>query len=122
MQRAAFIAVLSFAFFLAMMFAYYIRESMGYFLLATAFLLLYLLTIFSWFMQRKNMVTIFEEGVRYKELEARWEEITTVSDAGRIERVDGAPIEIPNTIHDFDRVLQLVRFRSGAARQGITDV
>jgi len=46
-QRAAFVAVLSFLFFLAMMFAYYIRQSMLYFLLATAFLIVYLVTMIS---------------------------------------------------------------------------
>ncbi len=46
-QRAVFIAVLSFMFFLAMMFAFYIRQSMLYFLLATAFLILYIVTMVS---------------------------------------------------------------------------
>lgn len=47
MQRATFIAVLSFLFFLAMMFAYYIRQSALYFLLATAFLIVYIITMIS---------------------------------------------------------------------------
>ena len=47
LQRAVFIAVLSFLFFLAMMFAYYIRQSALYFLLATAFLIVYLITMVS---------------------------------------------------------------------------
>ncbi len=47
LQRAAFVAVLSFLFFLAMMFAYYIRQSALYFLLATAFLIVYIITMIS---------------------------------------------------------------------------
>lgn len=47
LQRAIFIAVLSFLFFLAMMFAYYIRQSALYFLLATAFLIVYIITMIS---------------------------------------------------------------------------
>jgi len=47
LQLAVFIAVLSFLFFLAMMFAYYIRQSAVYFLLATAFLIIYLITMIS---------------------------------------------------------------------------
>jgi len=46
-QRAMFIAVLSFLFFLAMMFAFYIRQSLLYFLLATAFLIVYFVTMVS---------------------------------------------------------------------------
>ena len=46
-QRAAFIAVLSFLFFLGMMFAFYVRQSLLYFLLATAFLIIYFVTMIS---------------------------------------------------------------------------
>jgi hypothetical protein len=54
LQRAVFIAVLSFMFFLAMMFAFYIRQSMLYFLLATAFLILYIVTMISFFKLRRR--------------------------------------------------------------------
>ena len=53
-QRAAFIAVLSFLFFLVMMFTYYIRGSVLYFLLATAFLIVYILTMISFVRLRKG--------------------------------------------------------------------
>lgn len=52
-QRAAFIAVLSFLFFLAMMLAYYFRGSVLYFLLATAFLIVYIITMIS-FVRLRN--------------------------------------------------------------------
>lgn len=54
MQRAAFVAVLSFLFFLAMMFTYYIRQSLLYFLLATAFLVVYVITMISLFRLRRR--------------------------------------------------------------------
>jgi len=53
-QRAAFIGVLSFLFFLAMVFAFYIRQSMLYFLLATGFLIVYLVTMVSFVRLRKK--------------------------------------------------------------------
>ena len=53
-QRAVFIAVLSFLFFLAMMFAFYLRQSMLYFLLATAFLIVYIATMISFVKLRKG--------------------------------------------------------------------
>jgi hypothetical protein len=53
-QRAAFIAILSFMFFLATMFAFYIRQSMLYFLLATGFLILYLVMMVSFLRLRKK--------------------------------------------------------------------
>lgn len=55
LQRAVFIAVLSFLFFLAMMFAYYIRQSALYFLLATAFLIVYLITMISFVRLRRGV-------------------------------------------------------------------
>jgi len=54
LQKAVFIAVLSFLFFLAMMFAYYIRQSTLYFLLATAFLIVYLVTMYSFVRLRRK--------------------------------------------------------------------
>lgn len=53
-QRAVFIAVLSFLFFLAMMFAFYIRQSALYFLLATAFLIIYIITMISFVRLRRK--------------------------------------------------------------------
>ena len=53
-QRAAFIAVLSFLFFLAMMFAYFVRQSLLYFLLATAFLIVYFVTMISFVRLRRK--------------------------------------------------------------------
>jgi len=54
LQRASFVAVLSFLFFLAMMFAYYTRQSALYFLLATAFLIVYIITMVSIFRLRRK--------------------------------------------------------------------
>ena len=111
-------AVLSFVFFLAMMFGFYVRQSIGYFLLATAFLLVYLITLFGWYMQRKNEVTIFENGLRYKNTGALWSDIAKVENSGRIERTDGSSFEIPTTIHDFERLIRLINFKvSSTVRQ-----
>jgi hypothetical protein len=54
-QRAIFLAVLSFLFFVATMLLYYIRQSMLYFLLATAFLIIYVLTMVSLFKMRRRI-------------------------------------------------------------------
>ena len=53
-QRAVFIAVLSFLFFLAMMIVFYVRQSMLYFLLATAFLIVYIITMISFVRLRRS--------------------------------------------------------------------
>ena len=53
-QRAAFLAMLSFLFFLGMMLAYYLRGSIVYFLLATAFLIVYIITMISFVRLRRG--------------------------------------------------------------------
>ena len=113
LQRAVFVAVLAFLFFLAMMFAYYILQSIGYFLLATAFLLIYLVTLFSWAMQRRNQLRIFENGFSYKKRSVSWEEIVGVSPDGEIYTRGSDKILLPKAIQDFGIVVKQIRDRSG---------
>jgi hypothetical protein len=54
MQRAVFIVVLSFLFFLAMMAMFYVRQSLLYFLLASAFLIIYIVTMISFVRLRRG--------------------------------------------------------------------
>ena len=109
-QRAIFIAVLSFVFFLAMMIGYYVRDYLGYFLLASAFLVIYLVMMFSWFWQRKNAVEVFEHGFRYKNVEAGWDQIETVSVDGTIELTGwNKQIAIPRSIDRFDDLIRTLQ-------------
>ena len=75
LQRAVIIAVLSFVFFLAMLSAFYAWQKLGYFLLSTAFLIVYIVTMFSWVLLRKNVLKIYKNGLSYKNFKARWDEI-----------------------------------------------
>ena len=75
LQRAVIIAVLSFVFFLAMLLAFYAWQKLGYFLLSTAFLIVYIVTMFSWVLLRKNVLKIYKNGLSYKNFKARWDEI-----------------------------------------------
>ncbi len=54
LQRAVFIAVLSFTFFIATMAAYYVWQSLLYFLLATAFLVVYIVMMVSLYRMRRR--------------------------------------------------------------------
>ena len=112
-QRAVLIAVLSFLFFLGMMLAYYLRQSLGYFLLATAFLVTYLITMFSWFTQRKAVVRIYENGLEYRSHQLEWSDIDSVSDAPSVTVTpkDCKPFELPSTIADSEALVRHIRFR-----------
>jgi hypothetical protein len=118
LQRAAVVSVLSFIFFLAMMFAFYIRQNILYFLLSTAFLLVYLFTMFGWFLLRKNIVKVYENGFKYKKTTIFWSEIETVSLEGksyRIEKKDGGKIVLPETLQDAEHLASRIKFKTAQA-------
>lgn len=78
LQRAAITAVISFIFFLAMLLVFSVRQNIGYFLLATAFLIVQIFTLFGWVTQSRSRLEIFENGFAYRKKTCRWEEIATI--------------------------------------------
>ena len=110
-QRAVFIAVLSFLFFAAMMLAFYVRQSLGYFLLATGFLFVYLVTMFSWFTMRKKVVRTFENGFEYRSVRYAWSDVSGVSDKLplKIDLTTGKSLELPSTIAESDILARRIR-------------
>ena len=120
MQRATVIAVLSFIFFVAMLVAFSIRQNLGYFLLATAFLLVQLLTLFGWLMQRRTEFRIYENGFSYKKQTCRWDEIDsmTVKAESRlvggekviceIRKTGGEKIVLSESIHGVDKIMERI--------------
>jgi hypothetical protein len=116
LQRALFIAILSFCFFLAMMTGFYLRQNIVYFLLATAFLLIYVITLFSWMLQRRNQLRVYENGLTYKKSRIRWNEIREIEENGGIVIADGGKLTIPRSINDFGIVLSIIRARSDLSR------
>ena len=109
LQRAVFIVVLSFVFFLAMMLVYYLRQSLVYFLLASAFLVLYIITMFSWVLMRRSVVQVHENGMIYRGRTILWGQIESVEPDGTISTRTGKPIVIPSTLHDRARLLDTVK-------------
>lgn len=109
MQRAVFIAVLSFLFFLAMIFLFYLRENILYFLLSTAFLIVYLLTMISLVIQRRNVLEIFERGLSYKKRSITWDEIEEIRDDGTVLVKGGKPLIISSAINHFGHALAYLR-------------
>ena len=65
LQRALIVIILSFIFFLIMLIAFSIRQQIGYFVLATAFLVVKLFTLFGWMQQRKKTVLLYEDQMPF---------------------------------------------------------
>ena len=114
LQRAVFIAVLSFLFFLSMMIVYYIRDSTLFFFLATAFLLVYIVTMISLVRQRRGVVQLFEHGIEYKKERLAWDEIGSVADDGRITLTTGKSLQLPQTLDRLPELLRLIRASAAA--------
>lgn len=118
MQRAVFVAVLSFLFFLATMFGFYIRQNFIYFLLSTSFLLVYLVTMFSFVMQRRNVVKLYENGIEFRKFACTWQDLSSAErTAGRtsttltIKTKEGGQVVIPSTIQGFEDIERHIRIR-----------
>src|SRR4051812_37140569 len=83
LQRTVIIAVLSFLFFLVTLVMFSMWKNFLYFFLSTAFLIVYLLTMFGWFFLRKNLLKIYEHGFTYRKFTVRWDEIEAVETSSK---------------------------------------
>ncbi len=108
-QRAVFIAALSFLFFLAMMFAFYLLQNILYFLLASAFLVLYLVMMFALLMQRRSTVEVCENGFRVKKQSIRWTDVVSVSEEGAVELDSEKNIVLARSLVDFKGLIATLR-------------
>lgn len=115
LQRAAIVAVLSFFFFMAMLLVFYLRQQIVYFVLSTAFLVVYVFTLIGWVMQKRNLVTIYENGITYRKFISKWDEIQSVrSDTTTgltIVKTNGEKVTIGKNIADFNEIAVTIRKR-----------
>ena len=104
-------------FFLGMLVAFYIRQHIGYFALSTAFLVVYVMTLISWVIQKRNVVSVYENGIRYKKFSGLWDEIEsgTILDDGpnrksiELQNNKRQKVSIPSSIQGFDSILGFVK-------------
>src|SRR5687767_7545675 len=108
LQRAAIIAVLAFLFFLITLAFFYLQQQFMYFVLSSAFLVIYIFTMVSWVLQKKNVVSIYENGIARRKFVSTWDEIKSVTaEAGSgitIVKSDGESLTIPKTTADIGRI------------------
>ena len=111
-QRAAVVALLSFAFFFGMLIVFLVRQQIGYLILAAAFFVLNLFTLVGFLVQRRNVVSVFEKGLRYKNFTAGWNEIVSIDgdDGGlTIIKNDDSVFQIPRSINNLGQLNSLIR-------------
>ncbi len=107
-QRAAVVAVISFLFFLGMLLAFYIRAQFGYFMLSSAFLVVYLFTMVGLWLQKRNVLNVYENGLSYRGKTLRWDEIDGYDTEDRgglaIRSKKGEPLRLPSSLVGLDDV------------------
>jgi len=118
LQRAVIVAVLSFIFFLTMLAVFSVRQNFIYFFLSTAFLIVYLFTMFGWLMMRKNILKIYENGMTYRKFTARWSEIEAVKSNNKngkisceIRKVKGEKIILSDSIYEVEKAVKIIESR-----------
>ncbi len=112
LQRAAIVAVVSFAFFLGTLALFYLRQQIGYFLLSTGFLVVYIFTLIGWVMQKRNVVTLYENGISYRKFRFVWSEIRSVTANKNGLEIIVSKRErtiIPRSVIGFNQIVQTVR-------------
>lgn len=120
LQQAAIVAVVSFIFFLVMLIAFSIRQNVGYFLLATAFLIVQLFTLFGFFAIKRSIFKIFENGFTYKKHVCLWSEIESIEAAENrltggskinyeIKKTGGEKIVLTGAIHRIEAIIKRIR-------------
>ena len=75
------------------MFTFYLLQNIVFFLLATAFLVIYLATMVSFFTARKKSVEVHENGLRIGRESILWTDIDGIDEDGSIARTG-----MPNAI------------------------
>lgn len=116
LQRAAITAVLSFVFFLSMLIIFSLVQNFVYFLLATAFLIVELVTLFIWISQKRNEFQMFENGFIFRKQSFLWREIAAVSreNVGQkikyaVETRDGEKIFLTAAIYGVENIAARIK-------------
>ena len=117
LARVTFVAARSFLFFLGMLLGFYMRAQIGYFILSSAFLIVYLLTMFGWFVLKRQKLEIREKGISYRRIKLFWDEVSAVDQINGksfyIRSSDGSRLEISDSVADWEKVREIVTQRTG---------
>ncbi len=103
-----------------MLVGFYIRQNIGYFLLSTAFLIVYIFMMFGLVTQRRNVLKIYEDGFSYKNFFSRWDELDSIE--LRVEsrlisldkincevrKINGEKVALTESVQDADKIIERI--------------
>lgn len=108
-QRAFITASLSLIFFVAMIAAFYVWQNILYFLMASGFLVVYLILMASLIFQRRTTLSVYENGFVFKKTRANWENIAEIDKNGIVKLKDRDAVQIPKNLLNYDDIIAIIR-------------
>lgn len=108
-QRAFLTATLSLIFFVAMFAAFYFRQNILYFLMASGFLVVYLILMASLIFQRRTTFSLYENGFVFKKTRANWETIAAIDDNGLVRLKDRQTVLIPKNLLNYGDIVATIK-------------
>ncbi len=94
---------------------FYAQQSIGYFVLSTAFLVVYIFTLIGWVMQKRTLVSIYENGITYRKFNSRWDDIKSVTANSKsgitIVKSNGDSITIGRSVSGLNEIASTIRAR-----------
>ncbi len=99
-----------------MLMVFFLRQQVGYLVLAAAFFVVNIFTLIGFEMQKRNVLKVYEKGLSYRKVTVRWTEIAAVDADSKtgfsITKIGGDKIEIPGSIDGVGKVASFVRQHS----------
>jgi hypothetical protein len=108
LQRSVIVILISLFFALAMLVGFLITQKFMFLLLSVGFLIVKLLTLFSLIAQRKNVLSIYEDGFVYSEIGVRFDEIASVN-GFEILTKSGGKVVLNESVSDAETAVKLIQ-------------
>ncbi len=92
-----------------MMFAFYLLKNIIYFILSSAFLIVYLIMMFAWLMQKRSAVELYENGIIVKKRRLLWNEVTAINDDGEMTLATDDKLTISTSLYERDLLIRHIK-------------
>jgi Zn-dependent protease with chaperone function len=108
LQRSIIVIIVSLFFSLAMLVGWLITQKFVLLMLAVAFLVIKLLSLISLLAQRKNVLSLYEQGFIYGKICCRFDDIASVN-GFEILTKSGGKIVLSESINDVGEAIKLIQ-------------
>jgi Zn-dependent protease with chaperone function len=108
LQRSIIVIIVSLFFSLAMLVGWLITQKFVLLMLAVAFLVIKLLSLISLLAQRKNVLSLYEQGFIYNKIPCRFDDIESVKGFEVLTK-SGGKIVLSESINDVGEAIKLIQ-------------